>query len=72
MVLSIKNGFYKIKKSILPPNYASYEKMLPSKIVYRKKIYKFYFNNFLVKRTVLVLIEKNDIGNNKKLWFPAK
>ena len=48
------------------------KKILESKTVHPKKIYKFYFNNFLVKRTVFVLIEKNDIGNNKKLWFQAK
>ena len=58
-VLSIKNGFYKIKKSILRPNYARYEKMLRSKIIQHKKIYKFVFNHFLVKRTVLVLSIKN-------------
>ena len=57
-VLSIKNGFYRIKKSILPPNYARCEKILPSKIVYLKEIYKFDFDHFFVKGTVFVLIEK--------------
>ena len=44
LVLSIKNGFYKIKKSIFRPNYSRYEKMLRSKIVHLKETYKFYFN----------------------------
>ena len=68
-VLSIKNGFYKIKKSIFRPNYARYEKMLRSKIIHLKKIYNFHFDHFLVKRTVFVLIVKNVI-KNKKFHFP--
>ena len=55
LVLSIKDCFYKIEKSIFRPNYARYEKMLRSKIVHLKKIYKFCFDHFLIKRTVLVL-----------------
>ena len=58
MVLSIKNGFYKIKKSIFQPNYARYEKMFRSKIVHFKKIYQFDFDHFLEKRTLLILIVK--------------
>ena len=60
MVLSIKHGFYKIKKSIFRLNYARYVKniILESKTVHLKKIYKFCFDYFLIKRTVLVLIEK--------------
>ena len=38
--------------------YARYEKMLRSKILYLKKIYKFCFDHFLIKGTVFVLIEK--------------
>ena len=58
LVLSIKNGFYKIKKSIFRSNYARHEKMLTSKIFHLKIIYKFDFDHFLVKCTVFVLIEK--------------
>ena len=65
-VLSIKNGFYKIKKSIFWPNYARYEKMLRSKIIYLRKIYKFYFHHFLVKRTVFVLSIKTVFYKMKK------
>ena len=65
-VLSIKNGFYKIKKSILCPNYARYKKMLTSTIIHLKKIYKFDFYHFLVKRTVSALSIKNDFYTIKK------
>ena len=58
LVLSIKNGFYKIKKSIFRPNYSRYEKMLRSKMVHLKETYKFYFNHFLEKRMVFILIKK--------------
>ena len=58
LVLSIENGFYKIKKSIYRPNDARYEKMLKSKIVHLKKIYRFGFDHFLEKRTVFILIKK--------------
>ena len=58
LVLSIKDGFYKIEKSIFPPNYARYEKMLTSKIIHLKETYKFSFDNFLEKRTVFVLMKK--------------
>ena len=50
-VLSIKNGFHKIKKSILRSNYRRYEKMLTSKIVHLNEIYNFDFDYFLIKRT---------------------
>ena len=71
MVLSIKNGFYKIKKSIFRPNYARYEKMLRSKIVHLKEVYNFDFDHFFIKRTVFVLIVKKFI-KNKKFNFPDK
>ena len=58
LVLSIKDGLYKIEKSIFRPNYVRYEKMLRSKIVYLKKIYKFGFDYFLEKRTVFILFKK--------------
>ena len=58
LILSIKDGFYKIKKSIFRPNYARYEKMLKTKIVYLKKIYKFCPDHFLERRTVFILIKK--------------
>ena len=72
LILCVKNCFYKSKKSTFWPNYAICEKMLRSKIVYLKKIYKFCIDHFLIKRTVFVLIEKNVIKNNKKLDFPFK
>ena len=58
LVLSIKDGFYKIEKSIFRLNYARYEKMLKSKIIHLKDTYKFCFNHFLEKRTVFILIKK--------------
>ena len=58
LVLSIKDGFYKIEKSIFRPNYARYEKMLTSKIIHLKETYKFCFDHFLKKRTVFILIKK--------------
>ena len=58
LVLSIKDGFYKIEKSIFRPNYARYEKMLKSKIIHLKKTYKFCFDHFLEKHTVFILIRK--------------
>ena len=51
------------------PNNARYEKMLKSKIV--KEIYNFDFDNFLVKRTVFVIIVRNII-KNQKFNFLAK
>ena len=71
LVLSIKDGFYKIEKSIFRQNYARYEKMLRSKIIYLKETYKFCFDHFLEKRMVFILIKKKFV-KNKKLWFPAK
>ena len=39
--------------------------MLRNKIIRFKKIYKFYFNHFSIKCTVLVLNGKNVIKNEK-------
>ena len=58
LVLSIKDGFYKIEKSIFQSNNARYEKILTSKIIPVKETYKFCFDNFLEKRTVFILIKK--------------
>ena len=58
LVLSIKDGFYKIEKSIFRPKYARYEKMLTSKIIHLKVTYKFCFDYFWEKRTVFILIKK--------------
>ena len=58
LVLSIKDGFYKIEKSIFRPNYARYEKMLRSIIIHLKENYKFCFDYFLEKRTIFILIKK--------------
>ena len=71
LVLSIKDGFYKILKSIFRPNNARYEKMLRSKIVHLRKIYNFDFDHFLIKRTVFGLTVKNVI-KNQKFNFPDK
>ena len=45
--------------------------MLKSKIIHLKEIYNFYFDHFLIKRTVIVLILKNVI-KNQKFNFPDK
>ena len=45
--------------------------MLRSKIVNLKQIYKFYFDHFLIKCTVFVIIVINTI-KNQKLKFLAK
>ena len=58
LVLSTKDGFYKIEKSIFRLNYARYEKMLTSKIIHLKETYKFCFDHFLEKRTVFILVKK--------------
>ena len=61
LVLSIKDGFYKIEKSIFRSKisvYARYEKMLRSKIIHLKETYKFCFDHFLEKRTVFILAKK--------------
>ena len=58
LVLSIKDGFYIIEKSIFRSNNARYEKMLISKIIHLKETYKFCFDHFLIKRTVFILIKK--------------
>ena len=58
LVLSIKDGFYKIEKSIFRPNYAIYGKMLKSKVIHLKETSKFCFDHLLEKRTVFILIKK--------------
>ena len=58
LVLSIKESFYKIEKSIFRPNYVRYDKMLRSKIIHHKETYKFCFDHFLEKRTLFILIKK--------------
>ena len=69
--ISIKNGsLYKIKKSIFRPNYARSEKMLKTKIVHLKKIYKFGFDNSLERRTVFILIKKTLL--KIKSWHTKK
>ena len=45
--------------------------MLKSKIVHLKKIYNFDFDDFLIKRTVFVLIVQNVI-KNKKIQFSVQ
>ena len=67
----IKKTLLKIKSCSFRPNNARYEKILKSKIVHLKKIYNFYFDHFLIKRTVFVLIVKNVI-KNQKFNFPDK
>ena len=67
----IKKTLLKIKSCGFQPNNGRYEKMLKSKIVHLKKIYNFYFDHFLIKRTVFVLIVKNVI-KNQKFNFPDK
>ena len=66
----IKKTSLKIKSCGIRPNYARYEKILQTKIVYLKETYKFYFDHFLIKRMVFVLIVKNVI-KNLKFNFPA-
>ena len=61
----------KIKSCGFRPNYARYEKILQSKIVYLKETYKFYLDHFLIKRTIFVLIVKNVI-KNRNFNFAAK
>ena len=61
----------KIKSCGFPPNNARCEKMLRSKIVHLKEIYNFYFDHFLIKHTVFVLIVKNVI-KNQKFNFPEQ
>ena len=67
----IEKMLLKIKNCGFRPNNARYEKMLTSKIVYLKKIYKFDFDHFLIKHTVFVLIVKN-VTKNQKFNFPNK
>ena len=68
LVLSVENGFYKIKESIYRPNNARYEKMLSNKIVHLKEIFNFGFDYFLIKRTVFVLIVNNVIKNQFSIF----
>ena len=70
LVLSIKDGFYKIEKSIFRPNYARYEKMLKRKIIHLKVTYKFSFDHFLEKRTVFILIKKAWLKINSCGFWP--
>ena len=67
----IKKPLLKIKSCGFRPNYARYKKILQSKIIYLKENYKFYFDHFLIKRTIFVLIVKNVI-KNQNLNFAAK
>ena len=67
----IEKTLLKIKKTGFWSNNARYEKMLTSKIVNFMKIYKFNFDQFLIKLTVFVLIVKNLI-KNQKFNFPNK
>ena len=71
LVLSIKDGFYKIEKSIFRSNNARYEKMLRSKIIHLKETYKFCFLPFFGKTHGFYFNQKN-VVKNKKLWFSAK
>ena len=57
-VLIVKNVI-KNKKFNFPDKFCDIrKKMLRNKIVRFKKIYKFYFDHFLIKRTVFVLMKK--------------
>ena len=67
----IKKTLLKIKSCGFRPKNARCKKMLKRKIAHRKEIYNFYFNHFLIKRTVFVLIVKNVI-KNQKFNFPDK
>ena len=67
----IKKTSLKIKSCGFRPNYARYKKILKNKIVYFKETYKFYFDHFLIKRTIFVLIVKNVI-KNQNFNFAAK
>ena len=58
LVLSIKDGFYKIEKSIFRSNNARYKKMLTIKIIHLKETYKFCVGHFLKKCMVFILIRK--------------
>ena len=61
LVLSIKDGFYKIEKSIFRPNYVRYEKMLTSKIIHFKETYKFCFDYFFGKTHGFYFIQKKTL-----------
>ena len=67
----VKKTLLKIKSCGFRRNNGWYEKMLQSKIVHLKKIYNLDFDYFLIKRTVVVLIVKNVI-KNQKFHFPDK
>ena len=69
LVLSIKDGFYKIEKSIFRSNNARYEKILIGKIIHLKETYKFCFDHFLEKRTVFILIKKKTLLKIKSCGF---
>ena len=61
VLILIKKTLLKIKSCGFRANNGRYEKMLRSKIVHLKEIYNFDFDQFLIKRTVFVLIVKNVI-----------
>ena len=72
LVLSIKDGFYKIEESIFRQNYARYEKMLKSKIIHLKGSYKFCVDYFLEKRTVFILFKKTLLKIKSCGFWPNK
>ena len=55
----------KYLNSIFQSSYTKYEKMLPCKIVYYKKIYKFEMLYFFIICIFLFLIKKNTNENPK-------
>ena len=67
LVLSIKDCFYKIEKSIFRSNNARYEK-LSSKIIHVKETYKFCFDHFFEKRTVFILIKNSIFRTNSATY----
>ena len=64
--------FTKSKNSFSGQTMRHTNKMLRNKIVCFKKIYEFYFDHFLVKRTAFVLSIKNGFYKIKKLHILAK
>ena len=63
-VLIVKNVI-KNKKFNFPDKLLHTKQMLRNKIIRFKKIYKFYFDHFLINCTVFVLNVKNVIKNQK-------
>ena len=70
-VLIVKNVIENQKFNFPDKPLRHTKQMLRNKIIRLKKIYKFYFDHFLIKRTVFVLIVKNVI-ENQKFNFPDK